>query len=73
MCKCRLEGRKKTISDNCGEAIRRPPPVTLLPPVVATPHPCSTIISGYLKDKVACSERALVEIDVCAIANRMSL
>jgi hypothetical protein len=63
MCKCRLEGRKKPyliiVEGQSGAH-----PYMLLPPVVATPHPCSTILFDYLKDKVADSERALVEIDV---------
>jgi hypothetical protein len=42
-------------------------------PVVATPHPCSIIVSGYLMDEVTDSEGALAEIDVRAIANHMSM
>jgi hypothetical protein len=39
-----------------------PYPLMLLPPVVATPRPLSTILSGYLKDKAADSERALANV-----------
>jgi hypothetical protein len=45
----------------------------LSPLVVATPHPCSTILSGYLKDNAGSVECALVEINVHAIANRTGL
>jgi hypothetical protein len=45
----------------------------LSPLVVATPHPCSTILSGYLEDDASSGERALVEINVHAIANRTGL
>jgi hypothetical protein len=44
-------------------------------PVVATPRPLSTILSGYLKDKAADSERALADINdhVVAIRTESSL
>jgi hypothetical protein len=42
-------------------------------PVVATPHPCLIIVSGYLMYEATVSKGALAEIDVCAIANHMSL
>jgi hypothetical protein len=33
-------------------------------PIIATPHPHSNILSGYLKDEAAGEERALVQINV---------
>jgi hypothetical protein len=41
--------------------------------VVAAPHPCSIIVSGYLMYKATDSEGALAEIDVRTIANHMSM
>jgi hypothetical protein len=45
----------------------------LSPRVVGTPHPRSTIISGYLRDEAAGGKRALAEIDIHIVANRTSL
>jgi hypothetical protein len=42
-------------------------------PIIATPHPRSTILSGYLKDEDAGEEHALAKIDVCVVANSTSL
>jgi hypothetical protein len=52
-----------------------PYPLMLLPPVVATPPPLSTILCGYLKDKAADGERALADINdhVVAIRTESSL